>query len=131
MNSTAVIVSIALATFSVVWCIGKLAVRMTGVPDGFPPFTFLSLLSGVAGGFIGGSIIYALIRQGAANPNRVFFFVAVSTLVLSFGLPLRLSFTQSLRFTGVTPAAQMTLALLHTLIATAVVACLTRAGTGR
>ena len=53
------------------------------------------------------------------------FFVSIVVLALSFGLPLRLSFTKSHRFAGVTPSAQMVLALLHTTIATVAVAVLT------
>jgi uncharacterized membrane protein (DUF485 family) len=75
-------------------------------------------------------VVYALIHALAREPNRVFYFIAIGTLALSFGLPLLLSFTKSHRFAGVTPAAQMALALLHTIIATSVVAVLTRDNSG-
>jgi Family of unknown function (DUF6069) len=115
-----------LGTYLVIWLIAMLAMRLTGVPQGFPPFTPLPLLSGVVGGFLGASAVYALIRGISGQPSRMFLFVAIVVLVLSFGLPLRLSFTKSRRFMGVTPAAQMTLALMHTVIATAAVTVLTR-----
>ena len=126
---TALLVTLtALATFIVVWALSVFAMKVTGVPDDFPPFTGLPILSGVVGGFLGASAIYALVRASAANPDRVFFFVAIAFLALSFGLPLRLSFTKSPRFAGVTPAAQMTLALFHTIVAASSVTALTRIG---
>ena len=109
-------------TFVAVWLLANVALRITGVPKGFPPFTVLPLLSGVVGGFIGASAVYFLLTTISANPNRSMFFVSIAVLALSFGLPLRLSFT---RFAGVTPSAQMMLALLHTTIATAAVTVLT------
>ena len=112
-------------TFVAVWLLANIALRITGVPKGFPPFTVLPLLSGVVGGFIGASAVYLLLTTISANPNRSMFFVSIAVLALSFGLPLRLSFTKSPRFAGVTPSAQMVLALLHTTIATAAVTVLT------
>ncbi len=112
-------------TFVAVWFVANIALRFTGVPKGFPPFTVLPLLSGVVGGFIGASAVYLLLTTISTNPNRSMFFVSIGVLALSFGLPLRLSFTKSPRFAGVTPSAQMVLALLHTTIATAAVTVLT------
>jgi hypothetical protein len=128
MKTTSGIVLTATATFVVIRMVAALAMRFTGVPKHFAPFTSLPLLSGVVGGFLGASAVYALIRAVSEQPNRVFFFVSIAVLALSFGLPLRLSFTKSRRFVGVTPAAQMTLALMHTMIATAAVTVLTRTG---
>jgi hypothetical protein len=126
MRSFSAVFLAALVTFCVVWGIANVALRLTGVPKDFPPFTVLPLLSGVVGGFLGASIVYVLIVAFARRPDKTFFFVAIGVLAASFGLPLRLSFTHSHRFAGVTPAAQMTLALLHTIIATAAVTILTR-----
>ena len=112
-------------TFVAVWLLANVALRVTGVPRGFPPFTVLPLLSGVVGGFLGASAVYLIIRSVSANPNRSMFFVSIFVLALSFGLPLRLSFTKSSRFAGVTTSAQMVLALLHTTIATVAVSVLT------
>ena len=120
----------ALATFLVIWALSFVALKTTGVPDGFPPFTKLPLASGVAGGFLGCSALYALIRVAASNPNRMFCFVAIAYLVLSFALPVRLSFTKSPRFAGVTPAAQMMLVLFHTIVAACSVSILTHIGAG-
>ena len=118
-------IAVMFGTFLVVWVVANVALRLTGVPKGFPPFTVLPLLSGVVGGFVGASVVYLLLTSVAANPNRSMFFVSIFVLALSFGLPLRLSFTKSPRFAGVTPSAQMVLALLHTTIATAAVSVLT------
>ncbi len=116
----------AAGTFLLIRLMAAVAVRFTGVPKGFPPFTTLPLLSGVLGGFLCASAVYALVRTVSSQPDRVFFFVSIAFLALSFALPLRLSFTKSPRFSGVTPAAQMTLALMHTVIATAAITVLTR-----
>lgn len=105
--------------------IGQLAIRITGVPKDFPPFTALPILSGVAGGFILAAITYAVLRQVTADADRILFFVAIAALAISFALPLRLSFTKSKRFAGVTPAAQMFLALMHTAVAAGAVTALT------
>ena len=117
----------AVGTYLAIWLMAALAMRFTGVPKGFPPFTALPLLSGVLGGFLGAWAVFAIIRAVSAQPNRTFLFVSIAVLALSFALPLRLSFTRAPRFFGVTPAAQMMLALMHTVIATAAVTILTRA----
>jgi putative flippase GtrA len=106
--------------------IAAAGMRFTGVPKGFPPFTSLPILSGVVGGFLLASVVYAILRLVSSQPDRAFFFAAIIALALSFALPLRLSFTKSKRFAGVTPAAQMVLALMHTVVATSVVTVLTR-----
>ncbi len=128
MKTVSFVVLAAVTTFFLVWGIATLARNVTGVPRDFPPFTALPLLSGVVGGFCGAAAVYAIIRASSPNPDRVFFFVAITFLALSFALPIRLSFTKSHRFAGVTPSAQMTLALLHTIIATCCVTALTRVG---
>ncbi|HEY1946786.1 MAG TPA: hypothetical protein VGG97_07260 [Bryobacteraceae bacterium] len=120
------IISAALVTLLAEWAIANLALRITGVPKGFPPFTFLPILSGVAGGFFLASLAYAIIRANFSQPQQSFLFVAVITLAVSFALPLRLSFTKSKRFAGVTPAAQITLVLMHSLVAAAATIVLTR-----
>ena len=128
MKTTLLVTLTAVTTFMVVRVLSAIAMKLTGVPEGFPPFTALPLLSGVAGGFLGASAVYAIVKVSAANPDRVFFFIAITLLALSFALPLRLSFTKSHRFAGVTPAAQMTLVLFHTIIAASSVTALTRIG---
>jgi len=104
--------------------IGAVAARFTQVPETFPPFTLLPILSGTFGGAILASIAYSLLKAFAKQPDRTFFFVVAFTLALSFALPLRLSFTRSPRFAGVTTSAQMVLILMHTVVATVTVVTL-------
>lgn len=100
------------------WAIGAAAPRLTHVPQDFPPFTFLPILSGAFGGAILASVTYSLLKAFSKQPDRTFFFVVAACLAFSFLLPLRLSFTKSPRFVGVTTSAQMVLILMHTIVAT-------------
>jgi len=70
------------------------------------------------------SLTYAVLKLVSAHPEKMFLFVAVGALALSFALPLRLSFTKSHRFAGVTPSAQAMLVLMHTVVATVAVVTL-------
>lgn len=70
------------------------------------------------------SFVYTVLKAVSSGPERMFLFVAVAALALSFALPLRLSFTKSARFAGVMPAAQMILVLMHTVAATVTVVAL-------
>lgn len=97
--------------------IGTAAPRFTHVPQDFPPFTFMPILSGTVGGAVLASLVYSCLRVGSRAPDRLFFFVTIGVFALSLGLPLRLSFTRSPRFAGVTPSAQMVLVLMHAIVA--------------
>lgn len=111
------LVAICLA-FAVDYLIAQAGLRFTQVPKAFPPFTFLPILSGAVGGAVLATLTYAIIRAVSSQPDRTFLFVAIAALAVSFALPLRLSFTRSARFAGVTPTAQMILVLMHTVVAT-------------
>ena len=63
-------------------------------------------------------------QSGLGASGKMFLLVAVCALALSFALPLRLSFTKSHRFAGVTPSAQAMLVLMHTVVATVAVVTL-------
>ncbi len=102
--------------------IGRIAVRFAQVPGNFPPFTVLPILSGAVGGAVLAGLGYALTQAISKQPEKLFLFLAVGFLALSFSLPLRLSFTKSARFAGVTPTAQIILVLMHTVVATVSVA---------
>ncbi len=115
------------AAFVLDLLVAAVALRVTGVPRDFPPFSALPILSGAAGGALGAALVYALLRGFARQPDRAFLFTVLLVLALSFLLPVRLSFTRSSRFAGVTPAAQAVLALMHTVVAASAVVCLTRA----
>ena len=107
--------------FAIDIMIALAGLRFTNVPSDFPPFTLLPILSGCVGGVVMASLTYAVLRAVSAQPEKMFLFVAVCALALSFALPLRLSFTKSQRFAGVTPSAQAMLVLMHTVVATVAV----------
>ena len=110
--------------FAIDIMIALVGLRFTHVPSDFPPFTLLPILSGCVGGVVMASLTYAVLKLVSAHPEKMFLFVAVGTLALSFALPLRLSFTKSHRFAGVTPSAQAMLVLMHTVVATVAVVTL-------
>lgn len=106
--------------FAITYPVARASVNLTGVPSDFPPFTALPILSGVVVGPLMATAVYAALRPVSADitqVDRLFFFVTLASLILSLALPLRLSFTQSQRFAGVTPSAQMILVLLHVIVA--------------
>jgi hypothetical protein len=104
--------------FGIDLMIARAGVRLAQVPTDFPPFTALPILSGAAGGIVLASIGYAIAQAISERPQRTFLFIAIAALAISFALPLRLSFTKSRRFAGVTPTAQILLVLMHTIVAT-------------
>jgi hypothetical protein len=104
--------------FIVDLAIGAAAPHFTRAPQSFPPFTTLPILAGTFGGATCASIVYSIIKMNARNPDRVFFFVSLAVFALALGLPLRLSYARSPRFSGVTPSAQMVLVLMHAVVAT-------------
>ena len=110
--------------FAIDIMIALAGLRFTHVPSDFPPFTLLPILSGCVGGVVMASLTYAILKAVSAHPERMFLFVAVCALALSFALPLRLSFAKSHRFAGVTPSAQAMLVLMHTVVATVAVVTL-------
>jgi hypothetical protein len=110
--------------FTLDFAIARLGVHLTNVPTDFPPFTLLPILSGCVGGVLMAALTYAVLNAVSSHPQRDFLFVAVAVLALSFALPLRLSFTKSHRFAGVTPSAQAILVLMHTVVATTAVVML-------
>ena len=110
--------------FAIDIMIALVGLRFTHVPSDFPPFTLLPILSGCVGGVVMASLTYAVLKLISAHPEKMFLFVAVGTLALSFALPLRLSFTKSRRFAGVTLSAQAMLVLMHTVVATVAVVTL-------
>lgn len=124
MRTLLALLSASGAAFAVDFLIGRAGLRWTHVPKDFPPFTLLPILSGAVGGPLLAAGVYAIIRAVSKQPDRVFLFVAIAALVVSFALPLRLSFTKSKRFAGVTPTAQIVLVLMHTVVATFTVAAL-------
>lgn len=117
--------------FAIDFAIGQAGFRLAQVPRAFPPFTVLPILSGAIGGPVLAAVTFALVQALFAQPERKFLFVAIFALAVSFALPLRLSFTKSSRFAGVTPTAQMILVLVHTVVATVSVAAVLQSRDGQ
>src|SRR5437667_6089121 len=97
--------------FGIDLIIGRAGVRIAQVPTDFPPFTALPILSGAAGGIVLASIGYTIAQAISERPQRTFLLIAIAALAISFALPLRLSFTKSRRFAGVTPTAPILMVL--------------------
>ena len=109
------------ATLTTAFCVplGLALLRVTGVPPSYPPLLPQQILSGTIGGALLVTLGYALLS--ALIPERklrhtVFMVLAVLLTIASFQLPYRLTYTTSLRFAGVTFAAQIGQCLLHTIV---------------
>ncbi len=92
---------------------------LTGVPKGFPPFSFLPLVTGCIIGPLlstAGYLLLWLLIPNQGLLHAVFVAAGVGLLVWSYRLPRRLSFTRSPRFAGVTVPAQFALGFLHTIV---------------
>lgn len=100
--------------------------RLTGVPRTYPPLSPLPVVSGTVGGALLVTLGYWLLAAIFADPNvRAIVFIALGSLLLaaSFHLPYRLSYTKSPRFAGVTPAAQVGQAVLHSIVVVVSMLC--------
>ena len=97
--------------------LASVATKITGVPADWPPFTFLPQFAGCIGGSLLAGMVATLVGKSTGSPRIIFLWIALVCLTLSFGLPLRLSFTQSSRFIGTTVFAQFFLAGLHSIVA--------------
>jgi ABC-type transport system involved in cytochrome c biogenesis permease subunit len=106
--------------------IAAVCVRITGVARTFPPFAFWPILTGSLAGALLTTGVFAIVRASVIRPGRVFLFIVLVCSAVSYALPLRPSFTRSARFAGITPAAQVTLVVMHTVVATMSVVLLTR-----
>lgn len=67
----------------------SLALKFTGVPRGFPPFTIYAPLAGCIGGSVLAALAYATIQALAPQPETIFVAAAALTLLASFSLPRR------------------------------------------
>ncbi len=106
--------------------LGLMLLRITGVPPTYPPLLPQQIVSGTIGGpllvALGYWFLSALIPDKRLR-HIVFVSLAVVLLIASFQLPYRLSYTKSPRFAGVTLAAQIGQALLHTNVVFVSVIC--------
>lgn len=109
----------AVLTTSACVPLGLMLLRITGVPPTYPPLLPQQIVSGTVGGpllvALGYWLLSALIPDKRVR-NIVFLSLAVVLCLASFQLPYRLSYTKSLRFVGVTLAAQIGQCLIHTLV---------------
>lgn len=99
--------------------LGLMLLRITGVPPTYPPLLPQQIVSGTVGGpllvALGYWFLSALIPDKRLR-HLVFLALAVVLCIASFHLPYRLSYTKSLRFVGVTLAAQIGQCLIHTIV---------------
>lgn len=99
--------------------LGFVLARLTGVPNDFPPFSPLPIITGSVGGPLiatAGYLALWLLIPNQGLLHAAFVAAGVWLLVASYSLPRRLSFTRSPRFAGVTVPAQLALGFLHTLV---------------
>ena len=109
----------ALLTTCVCVPLGLVLLRVTGAPPTYPPLLPQQVVAGTVGGAFLVSLGYFLLSIFVANrTTRLWIFLVLGLLLLvaSFNLPYRLTYTQSPRFEGVTLAAQVGQALLHTVV---------------
>ncbi len=109
--------------------LGLIFRRTTGVPPTYPPLSPAPLISGAVGGALLVTLGYCFLTAVVADLKwRAIIFVSLGCLltVVSFYLPSRLSYTKSLRFTGVTPSAQIAQGLLHIVVVGVSMLCFLR-----
>jgi hypothetical protein len=104
-------------SFAATWVVAQIASQTTGVPEAFPPFTLAPLATACFGSAILGTAIYQLLRRLTRWANPIFVVLAIGVVGASLVLPYRLGYTQSKRFEGATPSAQVVLALMHVVVA--------------
>lgn len=103
--------------------------KTTGVPRTYPPLLPLQIVSGTVGGVLMVTLGYWVLSSLISDQKTLLLVFSVLGFVLllaSFHLPYRLSYTKSLRFMGVTPAAQIGQGLLHTLVVVLSMICFLR-----
>ena len=103
--------------------------KITGVPPTYPPLLPLQIVSGTVGGALLVTLGYWLLSGVIADQRvlmTVFLWAGIVLLILSYHLPYRLSYTTSLRFVGVTLAAQIGQGLLHTIVVVLSMICFLR-----
>lgn len=103
--------------------------KISGVPPTYPPLLPLQIVSGTIGGAflvtLGFWFLSAVIRDQKLL-DLVFLSLGIALLLASYHLPYRLSYTKSLRFVGVTLAAQIGQGLLHTNVVVLSMICFLR-----
>ena len=75
---------------------------------------------------IGATVVFAIIRKYAQNPNPLFIRVSVGALVLSFGMDIPLFFFDVPFFAGATTGGVVSLMAMHVIVATIIVPILVK-----
>lgn len=99
--------------------VAYLLLRITGVPPTYPPLLPQQIIAGTVGGALLVTLGYWLLSSAIKDQRllvTIFIIAGLLLLMTSFYLPYRLSYTRSLRFTGVTLGAQLGQGLLHCLV---------------
>lgn len=107
--------------------LAKVFLHTTGVPLTYPPLLPQQIIAGSIGGALLSTLGY-LLFQSVIRDRKTFTIVFVASglllMVASYYLPWRLTYTTSPRFAGVTPAAQIAQAFLHTVVVVLSMLCL-------
>ncbi len=114
-----------LLSFGAAMGVALVAQKTTGVPEGFPPFSFGPIAAACFGSAVLGSGVFLLLRRLTSRPERWMWWISLAVMAASIALPYRLNYTQSKRFAGVTPSAQTVLVLLHLLVGCTITTALT------
>lgn len=105
--------------------------KITGVPPTYPPLLPQQIISGTIGGaflvWLGYALLSTFINDQTVLTRTVIVLGVVLT-VASFYLPYRLTYTTSPRFEGVTVAAQVAQAFLHSIVVGVSLFCFVRRG---
>ena len=118
----------ALTTF-VCLPVAFVLLRITGVPPTYPPLLPQQVVAGTVGGALLVTLGYWLLSTFIRDQKvlvATFLVLGIVLLIASFYLPYRLSYTKSLRFAGVTLAAQIGQGLLHTIVVVLSMICFVR-----
>lgn len=111
------VVTAAVAATIINLLIALIASLLLRAPRTFAPFTFLPIISGCFGGAVLAGLFYYALHLLFDRPQIAFLVAASIALLLSFHLPFRLTNHRSPRFAGATRRIQLTLCLMHTVVA--------------
>ncbi len=106
------------------YLIARAGAKLTGAARAFAPFTLLPVASGGFGGAIAASVIFWILSLVFKSPQTIFVAISTVALLASFHLPFRLTNHRSPRFAGARLSMQLTLCLMHTVVAAVTVAAL-------
>jgi hypothetical protein len=106
--------------------VARISAAITKAPRKFAPFTWLPIITGCFGGAFLAAAVFYLLHFVFEQPQTPFITVSALALLASFHLPFRLTNHRSPRFAGATLPMQLTLCLMHTIVAAISVFALVR-----